>query len=82
MTHDTEWYYNLVTGQVEQHEGGKAVDRLGPYATRQEAEQALAHAQERNEAWENDPRYRDDEDDEQGDGEDGYGTSAFDTFKP
>ena len=60
MTHDTEWYYNLVTGQVEQYEGGKAVDRLGPYATRQEAEQALARAEERNEAWENDPRFNDD----------------------
>ena len=80
MTHDTEWYYNLVTGQVEQYEGGKAVDRLGPYATRQEAEQALARAEERNEAWENDPRYAEDEDEE--DGEDDYGTSAFDTFKP
>ena len=31
MTHDTEWYYNLVTGQVEQYEGGRAEDRLGPY---------------------------------------------------
>ena len=57
MTHDTEWYYNLVTGQVEQYEGGKAVDRLGPYATRQEAEQALARVRGELEAltlW-NDP---------------------------
>lgn len=82
MTHDTEWYYNLVTGQVEQYEGGKAVDRLGPYATREEAQQALEHAQERNDAWDNDPRYRDDEGDEDADGGDDYGTSAFDTFKP
>ena len=83
MTHDLEWYYNLVTGQVEQYEGGKAVDRLGPYATRQEAEQALARAEERNEAWENDPRYADEDDeDADGDGEDDWGTSAFDTFKP
>ena len=81
MTHDTEWYYNLVTGQVEQYEGGKAVDRLGPYASREEAQHALEQAQARNEAWENDPRYRD-ADEEDGDGEDDYGTSAFDTFKP
>lgn len=81
MTHDTEWYYNLVTGQVEQYEGGKAVDRLGPYASREEAQHALEQAQERNEAWENDPRYRDDDEDED-DAEDDYGTSAFDTFKP
>ena len=81
MTHDTEWYHNLVTGQVEQYEGGKAVDRLGPYASREEAQHALEQAQERNEAWENDPRYRDDDEDED-DAEDDYGTSAFDTFKP
>ena len=83
MTHDIEWYYNLVTGRVEQYEGGRAEDRLGPYRSREEAEHALEHAQLRNEQWDNDPRYADDGDDEgEGDGEDDWGTSAFDTFKP
>ena len=83
MTHDTEWYYNLVTGQVEQYEGGRAEDRLGPYRSREEAQQALEHAQLRNEQWENDPRFNDpDEDDADGDDESDWGTSAFDTFKP
>jgi len=35
-------------------------DRLGPYATRAEAERALQTAAERNEAWDEDPRWRDD----------------------
>ncbi|MDO5535258.1 MAG: hypothetical protein Q4F65_11470 [Propionibacteriaceae bacterium] len=81
MTHDLEWYYNLVTGQVEQYEGGPAEDRLGPYPSRLEAEQALQHAQQRNDAWENDPRFNDPDEDEE-DAEENWGTSAFDTFKP
>ena len=82
MTHDTEWYYNLVTGQVEQYEGGRAEDRLGPYRSREEAQQALDHAQLRNEQWDNDPRYRDEDEEDEGDGDDDWGGSAFDTFKP
>ena len=36
------------------------IDRLGPFSTREEAEAALAKAQERNEEWENDPDWNDD----------------------
>jgi hypothetical protein len=38
----------------------KAVDRLGPYATRDEAEHALEKVAERNDAWDNDPKWNDD----------------------
>lgn len=35
-------------------------DRLGPYTTREEAEAALAKAEQRNEDWDNDPNWNDD----------------------
>jgi hypothetical protein len=36
---------------------------MGPYATREEAEAALATAQQRNESWEREDQAWDDEDD-------------------
>jgi hypothetical protein len=33
---------------------------LGPYRTREEAEHAMERVDERNEAWDNDPRWNDD----------------------
>jgi hypothetical protein len=33
---------------------------MGPYATQQEAEGAIAHAAERTESWDSDPRWKDD----------------------
>ena len=36
------------------------IDRLGPYATREAAEAALATAEQRNEEWDNDPNWNDD----------------------
>ena len=38
----------------------KIADRLGPYKTREEAERALEIVEERNEAYDNDPRWNDD----------------------
>ncbi len=35
------------------------IDRLGPYPTAQDAERALSKAAERNEEWDNDPRWND-----------------------
>jgi hypothetical protein len=50
-----EYWYNTVTGQVEEDaERSKVKDLLGPYLTRQEAERALEKVRERNEAWEAD----------------------------
>ncbi|WOQ18951.1 hypothetical protein R0145_11995 [Raineyella sp. W15-4] len=49
---------------VERYEGCRAADRLGPYPTREEAGHALERVQERNEAWDEDPRWNDEEDEE------------------
>jgi hypothetical protein len=35
--------------------------RLGPYPTREEAEQALETVERRNDAWDNDPVWSDEE---------------------
>jgi hypothetical protein len=35
------------------------IDRLGPFSTSEEAEHALEKAEDRNEAWDNDPKWND-----------------------
>lgn len=55
-----EWYYCIRHHRVEPREGCKAIDRLGPYSSAAEAEQALEKAAERNEEWDNDPKWKDD----------------------
>ncbi len=47
---------------VEGREGCRASHRLGPYQTREEAENALATAAERTRAWDEDPDWNDNED--------------------
>ncbi|MGF1427327.1 hypothetical protein [Kitasatospora sp. LaBMicrA B282] len=54
-----EWYYCLKHQKVEEGPECPAKDRLGPYATREEAGRALDTARERNEEWQNDPRWHD-----------------------
>jgi hypothetical protein len=44
----TKWYYNLLNKQVTTEPGQ---DRMGPYPSRQEAEQALEIAAQRNAEW-------------------------------
>lgn len=45
------WWYSLTKQQVEDDDGTTVPkDRLGPYATREEAENALAKAAERTQA--------------------------------
>ncbi len=56
---DRQWYYCLNHKTVEQGQSCANSERLGPYATPQEAEAALATAAEKTEAWENDPRWND-----------------------
>lgn len=52
-----QYYFNLSTGQVEALEGkSPAKDVLGPYATREEAQQALEKARARTEAWDEEDR--------------------------
>ena len=58
---DDQWWFDLRTKTaVRDNMAGRATDRLGPYATREEAERALQRVEERNEAYDNDPRWNDD----------------------
>lgn len=60
-----QYWYNVKLRRVETVDDlSPAKDRLGPYATRAEAERALDKVEERNEAWDEADR----EDDEWGDG--------------
>ena len=58
---DGQWWYDLKTkSAVQDTKAGKLADRLGPYASREEAEQAMDKVAERNESFDNDPRWNDD----------------------
>ena len=58
---DGDWWYDLKTkSAVQDTRAGKVTDRLGPYSSREEAERALDKVLERNEAFDNDPRWNDD----------------------
>jgi len=54
------YYYCLVHNTVETKDGCREADRLGPYASKEEAAHALEKVQERNEEWDNDPKWNDD----------------------
>jgi hypothetical protein len=57
---DTQWWYDLNTKSVVADDNStKVTDRLGPYGSREEAERALQKVDERNEQWDNDPRWND-----------------------
>jgi hypothetical protein len=64
MEQQPQFWYNTRTGQVETDEDkGQGKDLMGPYATREEAANALSSARQRTEAWdEEDRRWRDGED--------------------
>jgi hypothetical protein len=56
-----DWWFDLKTHTVvPDNNDTKITDRLGPYKTREEAERALELVEERNEAYDNDPRWNDD----------------------
>jgi len=48
---DHAWWFCLKHMRVEHGAGCPDKDRMGPYATQNEAAGALAKARERNEAW-------------------------------
>ena len=48
---DMSWYYCLVHQKVEPEEGCPNAERLGPFATEEQAAGALDLARERNEAF-------------------------------
>jgi len=56
---DEEFWYCLKHHQVETRQGCRNADRLGPYATADEAAHALDRVAERNDDWENDPDWND-----------------------
>lgn len=62
----SEFYYNTKTGQVEEGNQSPAIELMGPFATREEAQHALDNAEARNEQWDEateewNEYYRDDE---------------------
>ena len=54
-----EWYYCLRHRKAEEGPECPGRRRLGPFASRSEAERALETVSERNEAWDTDPRWGD-----------------------
>lgn len=52
MSDDQPWYFCLHHLAVEPSTGCANAERLGPYATHEEAEGALERARARTEAWE------------------------------
>jgi len=68
-----QYYYCLDHHRVEPFEGCKSADRLGPYPTSQEAAKALQTVQQRNDVWDNDPRFKDPDEDDNGKDEEGWG---------
>ena len=61
MVHGAEddrgkWYYCLDHKAVEDIKGCRSSNRLGPYPTREEAENALQKVAERNAKWDEEDR--------------------------
>ncbi len=46
-----EFWFNIATKQVEEGHQSDSRDLMGPYPTREEAENALETARERTEQW-------------------------------
>ena len=57
---NAQWWFCLKHNTVEHGDACANSERLGPYASREDAEGAIAHAAERTEQWDNDPRWKDD----------------------
>jgi hypothetical protein len=56
---DAQWWFCLTHMRVEEGAGCPNKDRMGPYASQDEAAHALERARQRNEAW----RKQDEDDD-------------------
>lgn len=61
MTDEKRFWYNVKTGEVEDGPRSMGKDRIGPFATQEEATNALATYEQRNRAWD-----EEDEDDDWG----------------
>lgn len=47
----TQYWYNMKTGEVQQGYVSSVVDRVGPFATREEASHALEKLRANSEKW-------------------------------
>lgn len=56
MSEGPPWYWSLRHNRVEGPVGDPNDHRLGPYETREQAEQALETARARTEAWDEEDR--------------------------
>ena len=56
-----EWFYCLDHGTVEPRIGCRDEVRLGPFRSREEAERALEIVERRNQQWDKDPAWREDD---------------------
>ena len=63
---DNNWYYDPVTGEVDQGSVRSWSNRMGPYASKEEAQNALNIAASRNEAAEEAELREQEEDDNWG----------------
>ena len=57
---DEQWFYCLDHRTVEPFDGCRAAVRIGPFATHEEAAEALETVARRNEEWDNDPGWSED----------------------
>ncbi|HEY8589670.1 MAG TPA: SPOR domain-containing protein [Naasia sp.] len=48
---EQQWWWNSRTGKVEQGRLSNAMDRVGPFATREEAERAPQKLRENADKW-------------------------------
>jgi hypothetical protein len=62
MSDDGQFWFCLKHHTVEGEDGCRNQDRLGPYATADEASHALDKVAERNQEWDNDPKWNDEKD--------------------
>ena len=61
MSDDGDYWFCLKHHTVEVRDGCRNADRLGPYPTAEAASRALEKVEERNEEWDNDPNWNDDD---------------------
>ena len=55
------WFYCLDHKAVGPEEGCRAEVRLGPYPSKEEAARALEKVEERNDQWDNDPDWNEED---------------------
>lgn len=62
---EEEWYYCVEHSAVEPKFGCRVTNRLGPYPTREEAARALETVERRNEEWDEDPDWNEEDDEDE-----------------